>query len=467
MYYRVLAILLTLLSATQIVFAEKPVDYALNSEVSVTDLESMTNAILMDVQISSAAKKKQNLSKTAAAVFVVTAKDIRRTGATTIAEALRIVPGMNVARNDGNAWSISARGFTSKYANKLLVLIDGRSVYTPFFSGTYWDVQDYVMEDIERIEVIRGPGATIWGANAVNGVINVITKSSLQTQGTMVNVTAGSEDRVTSEARYGGEINDQYSYRVYAKGFNREGFENEDGSDFEDDWWQIRSGFRVDGVPEDGKVVTIQGDAYKGEWDGELSHATFAPPYTTNTAGEDEVSGGNVLARWNSDLPQSQNVSVQGYVDYAKRINESLDDEITTYDLEILYRNEFASNHSFVAGSGYRIVAGRSKPEGDHISFNPGSSEDHNGNFFVQDELGFLDQNLLLTLGAKAEYAEYVGWEFLPNARLLYAANESTSIWTAVSRAVRTVNRLEETLDFVGAVFPNPDGSLAGVHIHR
>ena len=223
---------------------------------------------LLSMEVTSVSKKKQRLNEAAAAIFVITQEDIRRSGVTSIPEALRLAPGVQVARFDSNKWAISSRGFNGQFANKLLVLMDGRSVYTPSYSGVYWDVQDTLLEDIERIEVIRGPGATLWGANAVNGVINIITKFASDTQGGLVSLGVGDEEKGFAGFRYGAEMNQFTQGRFYAKYFERDSYVMEaDGSDAGDDWESLRAGFRLDGTPSEYDSWTLQGDVYQEDAD--------------------------------------------------------------------------------------------------------------------------------------------------------------------------------------------------------
>src|SRR5215475_3149936 len=228
------------------------------------DLTSLSLEDLMNVQVTSVSRRPQSLAETAAAVFVITQDDIRRSGVTSIPEALRMVPGVEVARIDANKWAITARGFNGRFANKLLVMIDGRSVYTPLFSGVFWDAQDTVLDDIDRIEVVRGPGASLWGANAVNGVINIVTKRARDTQGALLVAGGGTEERGFTTLRYGGKFDDDTYYRAYAKYFNRDSQEFIGGGDAADDWQVGRTGFRMDWEPEGPDGVTVQGDFYRG-----------------------------------------------------------------------------------------------------------------------------------------------------------------------------------------------------------
>lgn len=261
------------------------------------DLTKLTLEQLMDIEVTSVSKKPEKATEAAAAVFVITQEDIRRSGATHIPEVLRMVPGVEVARVDGNKWAVSIRGFNGLFARKLLVLIDGRSVYTGLFSGTFWDTQDTALEDIERIEVIRGPGATVWGVNAVNGVINIITKQSKNSQGGLVSTGGGNLEQGFTTLRYGGKMGDNAHYRVYGKWFNRDSFEGPTGVDSNDDWTAVRGGFRLDWDASETSQFTFQADVYDGQSNGRRT-GPVAPGVMATILDEEDVNGGNFMARW-------------------------------------------------------------------------------------------------------------------------------------------------------------------------
>lgn len=257
---------------------------------------------LMDLKVTSAAKKVQKRSEVAAAIFVITNEDIRRSGVTSIPDALRMVPGIEVARIDANKWAITSRGFNGRFANKLLVMIDGRSVYTPLFSGVYWDVQDIPLEDVDRIEVIRGPGATLWGANAVNGIINIITKRAEETQGGLVTATRGIEERGIGVLRYGSKLGKNTYYRVYLKYLSRNNGADVAGNEAADDWDVLRGGFRMDWKSPTRNALTLQGDIYDGEIGQTPTLASLSPPYAQTFNEVKDVAGGNILGRWRHDF---------------------------------------------------------------------------------------------------------------------------------------------------------------------
>src|SRR5438477_4645580 len=280
----------------------------------VPDISRMSIEELMNVEVTSVAKRPQRVADAAAAVFVLTQEDIRRSGAASIPEALRMVPGLQVARIDENKWAIGSRGFNGRFDNKLLVLIDGRSVYTPLFSGVYWNVQDVMLEDVDRIEVIRGPGATLWGANAVDGVINVITKKAKATQSAVVTAGAGTEERAAGGVRYGSKLGDNTYYRAYAKYFDWGPSAYPSGITAHDGWDALRGGFRADWTPAGANSLTVQGDIYRSRFDETLTVASLSAPYSNTFPNDGKYSGGNILGRWNH-TSEGSSMSLQMYYD--------------------------------------------------------------------------------------------------------------------------------------------------------
>jgi iron complex outermembrane receptor protein len=270
---------------------------------------------LLNIQVTSVSKKEQKLSQTPAAVFVITQEDIRRSGATNIPDLLRLVPGLDVAQINANTWAISARGFNLQFANKLLVLVDGRAVYTPLFGGVYWDAEDVPLEDIEQIEVIRGPGGTVWGANAVNGVINIITKSAAETQGGLITAGGGTQAEGFGTVQYGGKIKEDSSYRVFAKYLNNNHFPDLNGQDGEDDWHLLHGGFRADTTLSARDSLITEGDIYNGKEGGIFVHSIISPPQNINALGIAILSGGNVMTRWSHAFSSRRDISLQFYFD--------------------------------------------------------------------------------------------------------------------------------------------------------
>jgi len=399
---------------------------------------------LMTLEITSASRKAQSLADTAAAAFVITNEDIRRSGVTNIPDALRMVPGVTVARIDSSKWAVTARGFNGRFARKLLVLIDGRSVYSPLFSGIFWDVQDTLLEDVERIEVIRGPGATIWGANAVNGVINIITKKATDTTGGLVVAGAGNYERGFGAVRYGADIGDWGAVRAYGKYFNRNELKAEDGHPADDSWDMGRGGFRMDGKSGQDSF-TLQGDIYNGTERETLTFsAPAAPPSfsAVRTAGT-TASGGNVLSRWTRSLADDAEFSLQLYYDRTKRdIPQFLNITNDTVDLDLLHRFHWGGRHDTVWGGGFRFIDER-MIESDALSFNPAYRNEKLYSAFLQDDITLVQDTLHLIFGSKFEHNVYTGFEVQPSGRLIWTPNGQLTLWSAVSRAVHTPSRGE------------------------
>ncbi len=410
------------------------------------ELFSMSLEELLDVEVSSVSKKTEKVFNTAAAVFVISQTDIKRSGATSIPEALRMAPGVDVAKIDANKWAISSRGFTGRFSNKLLVLIDGRSVYTPFFSGVYWDVQDTLLEDIERIEVIRGSGASLWGANAVNGVINIITKNAADSQGNYLTAGGGSKERVFGGGRHGGKIDEDVYYRVYAKYFERENNDDYLNRPVNDDWRMGRGGFRVDGSATARDQYTVQGDFYNGE----AGETVLLPDESTVTNRlldtDTQLAGGNWLMRWNRQLNRSDDFQLQVYYDYAERDSAWIRHEHNTLDLDFQHRFAAFDTQELIWGGGYRFIS--DDIEGtDAIKVDQSQRDVHLFNLFVQDEITVIEDTLKLIFGSKFEHNDFSGVEIQPNARFIWTPHQQHAVWGSISRAVRTPARGERGLE--------------------
>lgn len=397
---------------------------------------------LMNIQVTSVAKKEQKLSEAAAAIFVVTREDIRRSGATSIPEVLRMVPGIQVARLDANKWAISARGFNDRFADKLLVLMDGRTVFTPLFSGVYWDVQDTMLEDIDRIEVIRGPGAALWGANAFNGVINIMTKHAQETQGGLVSTGGGTEERGFGGARYGGRIGDDTYYRLYAKYFSRDGGVDAAGNKGEDDWSVLRGGFRVDSDLTAHDTVTVQGDMYRGTEGETYTVPLLVPPYSRTFHSDTDISGGNILSRWARTFSDTADMALQLYYDRIERDIAIVDEDRDTFDVDFQNRFRSGSRHEIVWGFGYRFSHERITNT-DVITFAPDRRSSNLYSFFVQDDISLIEEKLRFVLGSRFEHNDFTGFEIQPNARLIWTPDNRQTAWAAVSRAVRPPSSAE------------------------
>jgi iron complex outermembrane receptor protein len=417
------------------------------------NLSELSIEELMDIQVTSVSKKLQPLSNSAAAVFVITNNDIKHSGATNIPDALRMAPGLTVARIDSNKWAINSRGPNNQFANKLLVLIDGRAVYTPSFSGIYWEEQDTLLEDIERIEVIRGPGATLWGANAVNGVINIITKHASDTLGGLVNLGGGNHEQVFGGARYGTSLTDFTFGRAYVKGFKRNDFKFAGDGDAGDNWDMLRGGFRIDSNLYANDSITVQGDAYNGNLHQSLILDTLAPPYSQTVEDKVQESGWNLLWRWQHTPSFESNFTLQAYYDENDRQEAFIDGKRRSFDLDFQHQFPASKNHNFIWGARYHY-ANDDFVNTFQVRFDPAHRADDLYSFFLQDEITLMPDRLLLTLGSKFENNNYTGTEVQPSARLLWTLNSNQKIWTAVSRAVRTPSRVETDGHVVGTVIP-------------
>src|SRR6266699_2702155 len=420
---------------------------------NIPDVTAITLEDLMDLQVTSVSKRAQKLADAAAAIFVITQDDIRRSGASSIPEALRMVPGLEVARIDESKWAIGSRGFNGRFDNKLLVLIDGRSVYTPLFSGVYWNVQDVMLEDVDRIEVIRGPGATLWGANAVDGVINVITKKAKATQSAVVTAGAGTEERAAGGVRYGGKLGDNTYYRAYTKYSDWGPSAYPPGMTAHDGWDALRGGFRADWTPAGANSLTLQGDIYRTRFDETLTVASLSAPYSNTFPNNGKYSGGNILGRWNH-TSEGSSMSLQMYYDNTTITDHSLfGDHQNIFDIDFQHGFHTGDSQQFVWGFGYRSIHDKNDASFT-VSLQPNQVTLNQFSTFLQDEISLVDNRLQITLGSKFERNEFTGFEIEPNARLLWNLTPNQSIWTAVSRAVRTPALTEEGLRLNSQVIP-------------
>ncbi|MDC0357575.1 TonB-dependent receptor [Oligoflexia bacterium] len=433
--------------------------FATDSEPGVPQFIDLSIEELMDVKITSVSKREQKLFESASAVYVITNDDIRRSGATSIPEALRMAPGLQVARIDSHTWAISSRGFNDYYSNKLLVLIDGRSVYTPTHGGVYWDNQDMLLEDVERIEVIRGPGATLWGANAVNGVINVISKNAKQTQTSMITGGGGSEEHAIVGARHGAEVGEDTYARVYAKLNSRDDTKLENGDDNYDGWNTFRGGLRVD--RERGEdSYTLQGDAYYGKERNSHTFSNLTPPFGNQKIRHTNGSNGaNVLGRWMHQLDGESDTTLQLYFDRVERNDIDLEETVNTYDIDFQHSLELFSSHKLIWGLRYNYVEDSLFGSIPTVAFEPHSRGRSLVSGFVQDEIPLVEDELSLTIGTKLAHNDFTGVEVQPSARALWQPCEDHIFWTAFSRAVRTPSRTEDDIRAQVVAFPLPDTS--------
>jgi iron complex outermembrane receptor protein len=397
-----------------------------------------------DGQIFSLSKKKENAFDAPSATYVLGSEEIRRSGSTSIPEALRLVPGLQVAKIDGHKWAISARGFNNQFSNKLLVMIDGRIIYTPVFSGVIWDSQDYVMEDIDRIEVVRGPGGTIWGANAVNGVINIITKNAAQTQGSYVSQIVGNQDKSITEVRYGGETANRDSYRLYAKSAVRDGVDKYSTHSYDKDGnKQNRAGFRYDISSIKDSTISIHGDIFSGKADNYFNSGFVGG------SNDKQSNGGNMVLNWDKKLSAKSNFTLNAYFDYDQFKLPVFSRSARTYDIDFQHFYNFSKQNQFMWGVGYRRVddnINENPLASGVIPFNytPNNLNSYVYNGFIQDKIGIIADELYLTIGSKFINNNFTGFEYMPNAKLAYYPTRNQTIWASVSRAVRTPTRNED-----------------------
>jgi iron complex outermembrane receptor protein len=393
-------------------------------------------------EASSAARKTQKLLDTPAALFVISQEDIRRAGITNIAEALRLAPGVQVAHTDANTWAISARGLNGLASSKLLVMIDGRTVYTPISAQVSWRLQDILIEDIERIEVIRGPGASLWGANAVNGIINIITKAPQQTQGDLVTTYLGTgEEQAILGVRHSGKMKKGH-YRVYGKVYKHDNFVDALGIDQQDNWLMKRGGFRADINLTERDNLTVQGDIYDGFNKRNFFFSRNEPPITNYHT---FVRGLNLLSRWKHNLTNGDFI-LQSYYDWFENDQTMLyKEKLGTYDLDFQHRWQVNDRQEFIWGLGFRYVHDDfEKHSTSFISFAPKKREYKTLSGFVQAEFILQPEVWKLIVGSKFEHNDYVGFEYQPSTRLLWSPHDKHSLWAAVSRAVRTPSRYDE-----------------------
>jgi iron complex outermembrane recepter protein len=426
---------------------------------STAALKQLSIDQLMDVEVTSVSRTRESLMGAAAAVAIVTDEDIQRSGATTVPEALRFVPGLFVAQETANAWSVSARGFSGVNSQDLLVLSDTRSIYTPLFSGVFWDVQDYLMQDIDRIEVIRGPGGTLWGSNAVNGVINIDTKAAQDTQGGYLEAGTGTQENVISAARYGGQLADQAYYRVFGKYSNQDSQLHPPGSS-PDDGHLGHVGFRSDWLASPDDSLTLQGDLYDGNVGLVFPSVNIIGRPQPQGRLQVGVSGGNVLGRWLHTLDAASDVQVRLYYDRTHRNDPSFLDDLDTIDLDFQHRFALGSQHEITWGLSYRVMYDRNEGKG-VFALMPPSSRDSLYSGFIQDQFSW--RALHVTLGTKLEHNDFSGFEAQPSIRAAWDLATTRTLWAAISRAVRVPTRIERDVDIdVTDPAGNPVARLLG-----
>jgi iron complex outermembrane recepter protein len=406
------------------------------------DLTSLSLEELMNEPVTSVSKKETRIGDSPTAITVVTQDDLRRMGITTLPEALRLAPGMDVARVGPNQWAVSARGFNGEFATKLLVLIDGRTVYSPSSGGVFWNSQDVLIDDIDRIEIIRGPGASLWGANAVNGVINVIMKSARDTVDGRASALSGSEENVVAKARYGGQVGEDFYWRTYLKYFDRESFEDSSRDLEAGHWNTLHGGFRTDWAASPSDALTIQGDVYQGRAGKVVNHVSLTPVAVSPYSARFSDNGANVLGRWNHDFSTESAVTVQMYFDHVDQGDGYGTEHRNTSDIEVQHRFRIGSRNELLWGAGLRYVSS-DEDEGLPIYWLPNSFDVNFFNFFLQDQLTLIPQQLVATVGSKFERNDLSGWFIDPNLRIAWTPTSRQTVWAAVARASRTPAEFE------------------------
>lgn len=424
----------------------------LNADMKLEDLVKQDVVVpALSQPVDTVDRQESTVGRSPAAVFVITQEMIKRSGARNIPEALRMAPGISVAKIDASTWAITARGFQGRYANKLLVQIDRRVVYSPtMYGGVFWDMQDLVLPDVERIEVIRGPGATTWGSNAVNGVINIITKKSGDTQGALIQSGGGNQEKDFNTARYGGKPSEDLSWRAYGQQFDRNrGWST---TNIPDSWRQQRGGFRTDWTPTKEDTVTVQGDIFNG-YEGQQFNNTFpAPPFEAKVDDVIHVSGGDILARHEYVWDEDTSWQCWGYFDRIRRNDSAFAMTQDTYDLDCQYQFSPREFHHCIAGANYRLVHDNTSG-GFSLSLVPPSYSTQWSSVFASDTMTLYEDYLYFTLGIRLEYNSFGKFQPEPTARLLWQPTQRQSCWVAVSRAVRNPTRIETgaNVDIYGA----------------
>ncbi len=408
------------------------------------DLAALSIEQLLEIDVTVAMRREAPLRDTPAAVYVLRAEDIRRSGATSIPELLRLVPGVEVGRISAGKWAVSIRGFNTFFANKLLVLIDGRTAYSPVFSGVFWDAQDVPLVDIERIEVVRGPGAALWGSNAVNGVINIVTRPAAATTGGLLEMGGGDEERRFANLRYGAALGEAGHLRAYIKGFDRDDTRLSSGGDNFDDWQGVQGGLRWDSAERNGGQWTLQLDSHDSDQREELVRPRLTPPFFDAIRTTIEYHGSSALLRWQRRHADGSGQRWQIYADRSER-----DDTLFLLDIDVIdadFQHNFAlgQRQQLVWGLGYRQFSDDIRPgRFGLIRFAPERDRFALASAFVQNDISLLPQRLNLLLGTKLEDHDFGPLVLQPNLRLLFTPAADTRLWAAISRAVRRPSRAE------------------------
>ncbi|MEA2011889.1 MAG: TonB-dependent receptor [Verrucomicrobiota bacterium] len=401
------------------------------------DLLSMSMEELMNIKVTTVSRTTESVMNSPAAIYVITNEEIKRSPAQSIPELLRMVPGLHVSRIEANKWAVTTRGFNGRFARHMLVMIDGKTIYTPLFSGVFWENYNLFLQDIERIEVLRGSGGTMWGANAVNGVINIITKKAEETKGYLLSAGIGTELENSYNARYGSSISENLSYRIYGKGFEQDsGKINDSNDDGDDDWHSKRMGFRMDWDPVESDSLSLSGDYY----DGRFSQKLLFP---LNIIDDATFSGGNISFSWEKILNEDSKLNLNLFYTREERAEALFEEKRDTGEIDFQHSLKLSEKQNIIWGLTYRFSTDDIKDRPPFLTVDNESQDDHLFAGFMQTTISLIPDELDLTLGSKFEHNDYSGFEYSPSVRLAYTPDETQCIWAAVSRAVRTPSRIE------------------------
>ncbi len=424
--------------------------------IAAADLTSLSLEELMNIQVYSSSKRLEPAYQTPSAVTVLQGDDLRRMGINSIPEALRLVPGMEVAQFSSHQWAVTSRGFNGRFADKLLVLVDGRSVYTPLTAGVQWSRQDTTIEDIDRIEIIRGPGGSVWGANAVNGVVNIITKSADKTEGLLAYAGGGEGEKGFGGIRYGAKVGENSYMRGFVRYRETDGLVDVDGERLNDNWDSVRGGFRFDAYPAEGRSIVFLGESYKNK--PSLTNEGRSGRYDESA----DTNGGHLLARIFTTLDDGSDLEIQAYFDRTERIENDGSNAskiIETADIDLTHHFAAGKDNQISWGLGYRNIHFNNVTSGSTYYVDP-AKRDNLFSAFIQNRITLMDNSLFLTIGTKVELNDYTGFEFQPSARILYSPDPKTALWGAVTRTVRTPTRADNDLGITTSYFelhPSPD----------
>jgi iron complex outermembrane receptor protein len=425
-----------------------------NEEAQVQQLSKMSLADLGNIRVTTVTKEPEEVWQTPASIYVLTQNDIRRSGAVTLPDLLRTVPGVEVAEIQGNNWAVGIRGFGSQFSRGVLLLIDGRSAYTELFEGVYWDVQDMPLNEIERIEIIRGPGGTIWGANAVNGVINIITKNARDTQGTLATALSGHENRFFGTLQEGLHKG-MFYYRVFAHGFLREP-EIEPGFIGYDRWHLVHGGFRADWNASAHDALSLEGGIYSGQSGQQIGLGVYSPLEQIAVNGSQAISGGDLDLHWHHHYSGGSDMRLLAYFDRTNRQGPQFGETRDTFDVDATGRMRLPGSNDVIWGAGVRLEPSEFIQTQPTVDFLPHYQNDYIYSTFAQDTLQLVPARLNLIGGTKLEYNNFSGFEYQPSVRMLWNPSHHSTLWGAISRAIRSPGRLDQDIELTGVVSSKP-----------